>query len=156
MVELQRRVRWLTRQRGASHSRWFGGLRLYLICTAAGMPVLWALADPKIGEREVRPGCSTSSRSSPSAGPGLTLITGKGFASGITLLRPARKDESARHGEPLLRSVRQMIESRADPSKALHSAPFGPPDLRQPFAGVRSCLAGTPASSPAIQLAGGA
>ena len=35
----------------ASHSRWFWGLRLYLICTPAGMPILWALADPKIGER---------------------------------------------------------------------------------------------------------
>jgi hypothetical protein len=37
----------------ASHSRWFWGLRLYLVCTPAGMPVLWALADPRIGEREV-------------------------------------------------------------------------------------------------------
>ena len=37
----------------ASHSRWFWGLRLYLVCTPAGMPILWALADPKIGEREV-------------------------------------------------------------------------------------------------------
>ena len=37
----------------ASHSRWFWGLRLYLICTPAGMPILWALADPKTGEREV-------------------------------------------------------------------------------------------------------
>src|SRR5258706_568046 len=30
----------------ASHSRWFWGLRLYLICTPAGMPALWALAAP--------------------------------------------------------------------------------------------------------------
>ena len=37
----------------ASHSRWFWGLRLYMICTPAGMPVMWALADTKIGEREV-------------------------------------------------------------------------------------------------------
>ena len=37
----------------ASHSRWFWGLRLYLITTPAGMPILWALAGPKIGEREV-------------------------------------------------------------------------------------------------------
>jgi hypothetical protein len=35
----------------ASHSRWFWGLRLYLVCTPAGMPILRALADPKIGER---------------------------------------------------------------------------------------------------------
>ena len=37
----------------ASHSRFFWGLRLYLVCTPAGMPMLWALADPKIEEREV-------------------------------------------------------------------------------------------------------
>jgi transposase, IS5 family len=29
------------------------GLRLDLVCTPAGMPILWALADPRIGEREV-------------------------------------------------------------------------------------------------------
>lgn len=37
----------------ASHSRFFWGLRLYLVCTPAGMPVLWALASAKLGEREV-------------------------------------------------------------------------------------------------------
>jgi len=38
-------------------------------------------------------------------------------ACGITLLRPARKDETARHGEPLLKSVRQLIESVNDTLK---------------------------------------
>jgi hypothetical protein len=37
----------------ASHSRFFLGPRLYLVCTPTGMPILWALANPKIGEREV-------------------------------------------------------------------------------------------------------
>jgi hypothetical protein len=37
----------------ASHSRFFWGFRLYLITTAEGMPVIWGLAHPKIGEREV-------------------------------------------------------------------------------------------------------
>ncbi len=36
---------------------------------------------------------------------------------GITLLRPSRLDETARHGEPLLRSVRQLIESVNDTLK---------------------------------------
>ncbi|GAA3469662.1 hypothetical protein GCM10018965_042150 [Nonomuraea roseola] len=27
-----------------SHSRWFWGLRLHLVCTPAGLPVTWALA----------------------------------------------------------------------------------------------------------------
>ena len=39
----------------ASHSRFFWGLRLYLVCTPTGMPIMWALANPKIGEREVGP-----------------------------------------------------------------------------------------------------
>ncbi|GAA5771363.1 IS982 family transposase ISCef3 [Streptosporangium roseum] len=37
----------------ASHSRFFWGLRLYLVCTPTGMPIMWAPANPKIGEREV-------------------------------------------------------------------------------------------------------
>jgi hypothetical protein len=105
----------------ASHSRWFWGLRLYLICTPAGMPVLRALADPKIGEREVLSAMFDVEPDLAAARPGLTLITDKGFAgrqtetdlaaAGVTLLRPSRKDEAARHGEPLLKTVRQLIES---------------------------------------------
>jgi hypothetical protein len=37
----------------ASHSRYFWGMRLYLLATAEGMPVLWCLANPKLDEREV-------------------------------------------------------------------------------------------------------
>src|SRR5205085_2682264 len=75
------------------------------------MPIVWALADPKIA----------------AARPGLALITDKGFAGrdteaglaarGITLLRPARKDEPARPGDLLLKSVRQLIESVNDTLK---------------------------------------
>ena len=35
-----------------SHSRFYWGLRLFLVCTPAGMPITWALASPKIDERE--------------------------------------------------------------------------------------------------------
>jgi hypothetical protein len=109
-----------------SHSRWFWGLRLYPVCTPAGMPI-WALADPKIGEREVLAAMLDVEPQLAAARPGLTLITDKGFAgrrteadlaaSGITLLRPSRKDEAARCGEPLLKSVRQLIESVNDTLK---------------------------------------
>ncbi|MEV0215198.1 hypothetical protein [Micromonospora sp. NPDC050695] len=37
----------------ASHSRFFWGLRLHLICTPAGLPITWALATPKVDERQV-------------------------------------------------------------------------------------------------------
>ena len=111
----------------ASHSRWFWGLRLYLVCTPAGMPILWALADPKIGEREVLAAMLDVEPGLAAARPGLILITDKGFAGrqaeadlaacGITLLRPSRKDETARHGEPLLKTIRQLIESVNDTLK---------------------------------------
>jgi hypothetical protein len=91
------------------------------------MPVLWALADPRIGEREVLAAMLDIEPGLAAARPGLALITDKGFAGrvteaglaarGITLLRPARKDETARHGEPLLKSVRQLIESVNDTLK---------------------------------------
>jgi hypothetical protein len=37
----------------ASHSRYFWGMRLYLVATVEGMPVMWCLAHPKLDEREV-------------------------------------------------------------------------------------------------------
>ena len=37
----------------AAHSRFYWGLKLYLITTPDGMPVAWCLANPQIGEREV-------------------------------------------------------------------------------------------------------
>ena len=33
------------------------------------------------------------------------------------LLRPSRKDEAARHGEPLHKTIRQLIESASDTLK---------------------------------------
>lgn len=38
---------------GYCASRWFWDLRLHLVCTPAGLPVTWALADPKVDERQV-------------------------------------------------------------------------------------------------------
>jgi hypothetical protein len=91
------------------------------------MPVLWALADSKIGEREVLTAMLDVEPQLAVCRPGLTLITDKGFAGhqmqaslaarGITLLRPSRKDEQARHGEALLKTIRQLIESVNDTLK---------------------------------------
>jgi Transposase DDE domain len=111
----------------ASHSRFFWGLRLYLVCTPAGMPVLWALADPKLGEREVLAAMLEAEADVTAGHEGILLITDKGFAGrdfeqllagySITLLRPSRADEQARYGEPLLKKVRQLIESVNDTLK---------------------------------------
>ena len=111
----------------ASHSRFFWGLRLYLVCTPAGMPILWALADPKLGEREVLAAMLEVEADVVAAHEGILLITDKGFAGrdfeqllagcSITLLRPSRADEQARYGEPMLKKVRQLIESVNDTLK---------------------------------------
>lgn len=111
----------------ASHSRFFWGLRLYLVCTPSGMPLLWALADPKLGEREVLAAMLEVDAAMVKARPGLLLISDKGFASkaferslseqGVTLLRPSMKREVMRPGEPMLKKVRQLIESVNDTLK---------------------------------------
>jgi hypothetical protein len=111
----------------ASHSRYFWGLRLYLVCTPSGMPVMWALADPRIGEREVLAAMLDVDAEMIKGRKGLLLITDKGFASrdfeaslaadGVTLLRPSKKKKILRAGEPMLKKVRQLIESVNDTLK---------------------------------------
>jgi hypothetical protein len=92
------------------------------------MPVLWALANPKVGEREVLAAMLEQASDVVAEHPGVLLITDKGFAGRefervlaeahrITLLRPSREDEAARFGEPILESVRQLIESVNDTLK---------------------------------------
>ena len=89
----------------ASHSRFFWGLRLYLVCTPTGMPIMWALANPKIGEREVL-AAMLEADADPVAN-----------RQGIELLRAARKREKQRYGEPMPKKVRQLIESVNDTLK---------------------------------------
>ena len=69
-----------------------------LVCTPTGMPILWALATPKIGEREVLAAMLEVEADVLAEHQGILLIADKGFASkplerrlaerGITLLRP--------------------------------------------------------------------
>jgi hypothetical protein len=66
----------------ASHSRFFWGLRLYLVCTPTGMPIMWALADPKIGEREVLAAMLELDAGLVAERGGVLLISDRGFASG--------------------------------------------------------------------------
>jgi hypothetical protein len=43
-----------------SHSRWFWGLRLHLVCTLAGLPITWALALPASTNARSSWPCSTT------------------------------------------------------------------------------------------------
>ncbi len=108
----------------ASHSRYFWGFRLYLVCTTDGMPVIWGLANPKIGEREAAQAMLDHDRHL--IHPGQVIIGDKGFAGkdfeafitddlGAELIRPDRKDEKPRFGK--LRGIRQWVESVFDTMK---------------------------------------
>jgi len=108
----------------ASHSRWYWGLKLYLVCAGDGMPIMWCLANPKIGERQVLAALLTHHHHL--IREGQVLLADKGFSGqpfkklteqmGLVLLRPDRKDETYTNGN--LGSIRQWIESVTKPSKA--------------------------------------
>ncbi|KOT98158.1 transposase [Streptomyces sp. NRRL F-5755] len=110
-----------------SHSRWFWGLRLHLVCTPAGLPVNWALADPKLDEREVLAALVDTDTDLITARPGLLIVADKGYVSaeldrflaarGVRLLRPSYRNVTPRPGEVLLKAVRQLIESVNDTLK---------------------------------------
>jgi len=110
----------------ASHSRFFWGFRLYLISTPDGMPVVWGLANPKLGEREVTQALLEADTDHQLIRAGDVILGDKGFAGaafeaflrdelGVALIRPDRKDEPARFGK--LARVRQWIESIFDTAK---------------------------------------
>lgn len=116
----------------ASHSRYFWGLRLHLVCTLHGLPLGWALTGAKADEREV---FAAIVDSTPALRPSLAQARGrhqvviadknyygKAFeadldATGIELLRPARKGEKPRPGQRFFKPLRQIIESINDTFK---------------------------------------
>ena len=105
----------------ASHSRWFWGLRLHLVCTLHGLPVAFALTGAKADEREVLLAMFTIEPGLVASRPGQILIGDKNYygaafeaalaAAGIRLLRPARKGEPDPAGTRFFRPLRQIIES---------------------------------------------
>jgi len=111
----------------ASHSRFFWGLRLHLICTPAGLPVSWALADPKLDDRQVLMAVLEHDPTLLADRPGLVIVADKGYVSAeldrfladraVALLRPSYRNRSPRSGEQLLKPIRQLIESVNDTLK---------------------------------------
>jgi DDE family transposase len=111
----------------ASHSRFFWGLRLHLVCTPSGLPITWALADPKIDERQVLMAILDHDPTLTDDRPGLTIIADKGYVSreldgyladrSVALLRPSYRNRAPRPGERLLKPIRQLIESVNDTLK---------------------------------------
>jgi len=98
----------------ASHSRYFWGFRLYVLCTPDGMPFGFELAPADAPERDGAAEVLTRVQH-----PGYTIVADKGFAGadfeqlvldlGCRLIRPDRHDEPHRHGT--LGGIRQWIEA---------------------------------------------
>jgi hypothetical protein len=104
----------------ASHSRYFWGFRLYLLCAPDGMPIAFELAPANASEREV-----AAEMLERVDLRGYTVIADKGFAGaefealmrelGAIFLRPDRKNEPRRFGR--LGGIRQWVESIIDTLK---------------------------------------
>jgi hypothetical protein len=105
----------------ASHSRYFWGLRLHLVCTLSGLPVAFALVGAKAGDQETLLDIFAAEPELLTERPGQTLIGDKNYfgagfdaelaQTGAVLLRPARKGERERGGSGLFRPLRQTVES---------------------------------------------
>jgi hypothetical protein len=105
----------------ASHSRYFWGLRLHLVCTLGGLPVAFALTGAKADERQTLLDILHTDPILTTDRPGQTVIGDKNYfgaefeaeltAPGLDLLRPARKGEAERPGARFFKPLRQTIES---------------------------------------------
>ena len=105
----------------ASHSRFFWGLRLHLVCTLHGLPVGWALTGAKADERETLGAILAELPIVPGGAGRQMLIADKNYFGrefetaldhdGIDLLRPARKGETPRAGAQFFKPLRQIVES---------------------------------------------
>jgi hypothetical protein len=103
-----------------SHSRWYWGSKLMLMCTCEGTVTGFGLANPKLyGERDqARQMLKDQPANRPA--PGTAMVTDKGLAGqgtgeffgspglGLELIRPARKDEPPRYFPNWLR---QRVEA---------------------------------------------
>lgn len=110
----------------AAHSRWYWGLKLYLITTPEGLPVAWCLADPKLGERDVATELLGMARDTGALRDQMIVLADKGLSGRdmeryaaeevkVLLARPDRKDERRRFGN--LAGMRQWIEAIFDTLK---------------------------------------
>jgi hypothetical protein len=105
----------------ASHTRYFWGLRLHLVCTLGGLPVGFALTGAKADERQTLLGIIHADPALVADRPSQILIADKHYygrdfehaleGAGVELLRRARKGEPERPGARLFKPLRQTIES---------------------------------------------
>jgi hypothetical protein len=91
------------------------------------LPITWALADPKIDERQVFMAILEHDPALTAHRPGLTIIADKGYVSAeldrflaerdVARLRPSYRTRTPHPAEHLLKPIRQLIESVNDTLK---------------------------------------
>jgi hypothetical protein len=104
-----------------SHSRWYWGCKLLLICTCDGTVTGFSLANPKLhGERD-QARQTLERRPANRPEPGTIMVTDQGLSGedfedflagedlGLTLIRPARKDD--KQPRPFPNWLRQRVEA---------------------------------------------
>jgi hypothetical protein len=111
----------------ASHSRYFWGLRLHLLCTLHGLPVGFAVTGAKADERQTLLSLLAADPDLAALLAGQILIADKNYygrdfeaalaGAGASLLRPARLGEPERPGTQFFKPLRQIIESVNDTFK---------------------------------------
>jgi hypothetical protein len=111
----------------ASHSRYFWGLRLHLLCTPAGLPVAFALTGAKADERDTLMGIFDADPALLGALPNQQLMADKNYygkqfetelaSKGVTLLRPARAGEKPRAGQQFFNRYDRSSNPSTTPSR---------------------------------------
>lgn len=109
----------------ASHSRYFWGLRLHLLCTLGGLPIGYALTGAKSDERATL--LQILDHPDLAQQRGQIIIADRGYygrqfettleQAGFVLLRKQRKGEPVRAGARFFKPLRQVIESINDTFK---------------------------------------
>jgi Transposase DDE domain len=112
---------WATYGWCPSHSRWFWGLRLHLVCTLHGLPIAFALTSANAVDREVLAELLAVEPELVGLRPEQVLVVDKNYYGrefeaglaelGVRLWRPARKGEPKRPGGSVFKPLRQLIES---------------------------------------------
>jgi len=104
-----------------SHSRWYWGAKLLLICTCDGTVTGFGLANPKLFGEQKATRQMREDQSANRPAPGTAVVTDKGLAGadtgesfagpdlGLVLIRPARKDEKQPRQFP--NWLRQRVEA---------------------------------------------
>ena len=104
-----------------SHSRWYWGAKLLLACTCDGTVTGFSLASPKLAGERDQARQTLRRRPANRPAPGTLVVTDKGLSGqdtedffagpdlGLTLIRPARKDESL--PRPFPNWLRQRVEA---------------------------------------------